>query len=68
MEVLQPIAHIGEQELQRFLLAIVEKFGVPKVVVTALATMQILEISSIEQVDALADILHRVGVHQVHDD
>ena len=67
-ELLQPIAHIGEQELQRFLLAVVEEFGIPKVVVAACARMEILAIRAIEQIDALADVFHRVGMNQVHDD
>ena len=68
VEILHPIAHIREQELQRLLLAVVEQFGVPKVVVAALACMKILEISAVKEVDALADVFHRVGMNEVHDD
>ena len=67
-ELLQPIAHIGEQELQRFLLAVVEEFGIPELVVAALAAVQVLKIGAIEEVDALANVFHRVGMYEVHDD
>ena len=67
-EFLQPVTHIGEQELQSLFLTVVEEFGVPKVVVAARARMQVLAVGAVKQVDAFANVFHRVGVHQIHDD
>src|SRR5690606_38706420 len=68
MKLLHPIADIGQQKLLYFPLAVVEKLGIPSSVIAPVSRMEVLMLAAIKLVEALIYILHRVRMHDIHDD
>ena len=68
MELVEPIFDVREQEVLHFGFAVVEKFRVPVGLVARGARQRVVMVGAVEPVDSLVEVLHVVGVHQVHDD
>ena len=65
VELLQPIADVGKQELADLRVAVIEALGIPPRMVAAFPLVEILVARAVEVVEPLGDVLDGVGVHQV---
>ena len=64
----EPELAVREQEMEHFVLAVVEAQTVPCRVLTATAVMEILIARAVEIAQTLQLVLHYMAVHEVHDD
>ena len=64
----EPELTVREQEMQHFVLAVVEAETIPSRVLTTGTVMEILITRTIEVTETLEFVLHRMAMHEVHDD
>ena len=68
MELLQPVADVGEQKTANLRLGVVEQHRIPIGVTPRLAGRRIEVVGTVQLVEPLVQILHIVGVNQIHND
>ena len=68
MELVEPVFDVRQQEMAHLVLAVVEEFRIPVGLVARLARRRVEMVRAVEFVDPLVEVLHVVGVHEVHDD
>lgn len=68
IEFVDPVAGVGEEEVEDFGFAVVEAAGVPGGVVAAFAGVEVLVGSSVEAGEAFGFVFDGVGVDEVDDD
>ncbi|VTR68605.1 hypothetical protein DESC_710101 [Desulfosarcina cetonica] len=66
-EGIQPVAAVGQQEMNHGRLGVIETAAVPGVVVAARTGVKVLVLRAVELAQALDRVGDRMGVHQVHD-
>ena len=67
-ELVEPVFDVREQEVLHFALAVVEEFRIPVGLVARLARGRVEVVRAVQLVDPLVEVLHVVGVHEIHDD
>ena len=68
VELVEPVLDVREQEVLHLALAVVEELRVPVGLVAGLARARVEVVRAVKFVDPLVEVLHVVGVHEVHDD
>ena len=68
LELLDPEAQVAEQEAQHLVVAVVEEAAVPELVAAAGALVEVEVVSTIELVEAIQDVLARMGVDNIKED
>ena len=68
VELVEPVFAVGEQEVNHFVLAVVEAERVPRRVLPPVVAVEILVVGAVEAAQTLDLVLHGVRVHDVHDD
>ena len=68
VELLEPVLAVGEQEVEHFVLAVVEAKAVPCGMLSAVALVEVLAGVAGKVCQAFHLILHSMAVHDVHDD
>ena len=67
MELVEPVFDVRQQEVLHLLLAVVEEFRIPVLLVARVARRRVEMVGAVEGVDPLVEVLDVVGVHEVHD-
>ena len=68
MEFVEPVFDVRKQEMLHLVLAVVEEHRVPIGLVARLSGQRIVVVCAVQLVDAFVEVLHVVGVYEVHDD
>ena len=65
--LIKPELTVREQEMEHFVLAVVEAEAIPSRMLPTIAVMEILIAGTIEVTESLEFILHCMAVHEIHD-
>ena len=68
MEFVEPVFDVRKQEMLHLVLAVVEEHRVPIGLVARLSGQRVVVVRAVQLVDALVEVLHVVGMYEVHDD